>query len=69
VPQHDPKILKQAGGTRLEYRILQGADHIFNAFDPTKRYGERIIEQTASWFEQTLPPIQAQATNPRQTTP
>lgn len=59
VPQHDPEILKQAGGKRLEYRILQGADHIFNAFDPTKRYGARIIEQTAVWFEQTLPAIQA----------
>ena len=59
VPQHDPKILKQAGGARLEYRILQGADHIFNAFDPTKRYGDRIIKQTTSWFEQTLPAIQA----------
>ena len=53
--QHDPKILKRAGGARLEYRILQGADHIFNAFDPTKRYGDRIIKQTTSWFEQTLP--------------
>ncbi len=59
VPQHDPDILKQAGGKQLEYRILQGADHIFNAFDPTKRYGARIIEQTAVWFEQTLPAIQA----------
>ena len=59
VPQHDPEILKQAGGKRLEYRILQGADHIFNAVDPTKRYGARIIEQTAVWFEQTLPAIQA----------
>ena len=59
VPQHDPEILKQAGGTQLESRVLQGADHIFNAFDPTKRYGERIIEQTAVWFEQTLPATQA----------
>ena len=58
VPQHDPKILKRAGGARLEYRILQGADHIFNAFDPTKRYGDRIIKQTTSWFEQTLPAIE-----------
>ena len=59
VPQHDPEILKQAGGKRLEYRILQGADHIFNAFDPTKDYVDRIIKQTAVWFEQTLPAIQA----------
>lgn len=61
VPQHDPDILKQAGGAQLEYRILQGADHIFNAFDPTKDYGDRIIKQTAAWFEQTLPAIQAAA--------
>lgn len=59
VPQHDPNILQQAGGAHLEYRVLQGADHIFNAFDPTKRYGDRIIEQTAAWFEQTLPAIPA----------
>lgn len=59
VPQYDPEILKQAGGTLLESRVLQGADHLFNVFDPTKRYGERIIEQTAVWFEQTLPATRA----------
>ncbi|MFL2536019.1 MAG: alpha/beta hydrolase family protein [Candidatus Azotimanducaceae bacterium] len=54
VPRHDPRILKAAGQAAGEYRIIHGADHLFNVFDPGANFDLRLIRQTTRWFEDTL---------------
>ena len=54
VPMHDPLILKAAGQAAGEYRIIQGADHLFNVFDTEADFDLRLIRQTTRWFEDTL---------------
>jgi pimeloyl-ACP methyl ester carboxylesterase len=54
VPLHGPSILAAANGTVEEYRVIQGADHIFNVFDPEVNYAERLIKQTTNWLIETM---------------
>ena len=56
LPLHGPEIIQTAGGERAEYRVIKGADHIFNAFDSDKSFGERILNMSAQWFDSTLSP-------------
>lgn len=37
-----------------EARVIQGADHIFDSFNPESQYDERVIKQTLDWLVDTL---------------
>ncbi|WP_166424469.1 alpha/beta fold hydrolase [Paraglaciecola sp. 20A4] len=40
--------------TLAEARVLQGADHIFDAYNPKSHFDERVIKQTLEWLTDTL---------------
>lgn len=37
-----------------EARVLQGADHIFDTYNPKSHFDERVIKQTLQWLIDTL---------------
>jgi len=54
LPQRDDALLAAAPGEPKEKLILEGADHIFNVFQPEAGHAKRVIEATVAWFERTL---------------
>jgi hypothetical protein len=54
VPNGDPDLMKAATGEPREAVLIGGADHIFNVFDPGKKYAARAMEVTSDWFARTL---------------
>jgi dienelactone hydrolase len=50
----DENFLKIAPGEPKEKLILEGADHIFNVFQPESKAAARAVEATAAWFQKTL---------------
>ncbi|MGJ3241493.1 MAG: alpha/beta hydrolase [Opitutales bacterium] len=54
VPRHEDAILAAASASPAEFRIIDGADHIFQAFDPDSTYDDRVIDATEDWLEDTL---------------
>jgi pimeloyl-ACP methyl ester carboxylesterase len=54
LPQHDEAFLQIAPGEPQEKLILEGADHIFNVFQPELGHAKRVVEATVDWFGRTL---------------
>lgn len=54
LPQHDEAFLQIAPGEPREKLVIEGADHIFNVFQPELGHARRAVEATAAWFEKTL---------------
>ncbi len=50
----DDLLLNAAGGAPKEKVRLDGADHIFNVFDPKSGHAKRAVDATVAWFERTL---------------
>ncbi|MAD18119.1 MAG: alpha/beta hydrolase [Alteromonadaceae bacterium] len=47
-------LLPLTSSTLAEARVIQGADHIFDSFNPESQYDERVIKQTLDWLVDTL---------------
>jgi len=54
LPQHDEAFLQIATGELREKLIIEGADHIFNVFQPELGHATRAVEATVAWFQRTL---------------
>lgn len=54
LPQHDEAFLQIAPGEPREKLVIEGADHIFNVFQPELGHARRAVEATVAWFENTL---------------
>jgi pimeloyl-ACP methyl ester carboxylesterase len=54
LPQHDEAFLQIAPGEPKEKLIIEGADHIFNVFQPELGHATRAVEATVDWFGRTL---------------
>jgi uncharacterized protein len=54
LPPRDDALLAAAPGEPKEKLILEGADHIFNVFQPETGHAQRVIAATVGWFERTL---------------
>ncbi|HEY0862832.1 MAG TPA: alpha/beta hydrolase [Lacunisphaera sp.] len=54
LPQHDEAFLQIAPGEPREKLVIEGADHIFNVFQPELGHARRAVEATVAWFERTL---------------
>lgn len=54
LPQHDEVFLQIAPGEPREKLVIEGADHIFNVFQPELGHARRAVEATVAWFERTL---------------
>lgn len=54
LPAYESRILEAANGSIEEATVIGGADHIFNAFDPSSTHDERAITLTSRWFAETL---------------
>jgi uncharacterized protein len=50
----DDAFLSIAPGGPKEKLTLEGADHIFNVFQPELGHARRVVEATVAWFERTL---------------
>ena len=50
----DAALLMAAPGGAKEQVRIEGADHIFNVFQPELGYAKRAIEATVAWFGRTL---------------
>lgn len=50
----DDNFLMAAPGEPREKLIIEGADHIFNVFQPEAGYATRAVEATVVWFGRTL---------------
>lgn len=50
----DDALLMAAPGEPKERLRLEGADHIFNVFQPEAGHAKRVVEVTVAWFERTL---------------
>jgi len=54
LPQHDKAFLQLATGEPREKLVIDGADHIFNVFQPELGHATRAVQATVEWFERTL---------------
>ena len=54
LPQHDEVFLQIATGEPREKLIIEGADHIFNVFQPELGHATRAVGATVDWFGRTL---------------
>ena len=54
LPQHDEAFLQLAPGEPREKLVIEGADHIFNVFQPELGHAQRAVEATVDWFGRTL---------------
>lgn len=54
LPQHDEAFLQLAPGEPKEKLVIEGADHIFNVFQPELGHATRAVEATVEWFGRTL---------------
>ncbi len=54
LPQHDEAFLQIAPGEPREKLVIEGADHIFNVFQPELGHAKRAVEATVAWFGRTL---------------
>jgi pimeloyl-ACP methyl ester carboxylesterase len=54
LPQHDEAFLQIATGEPKEKLVIEGADHIFNVFQPELGHAKRAVEATVDWFGRTL---------------
>lgn len=54
LPQHDEAFLQLAPGEPREKLVIEGADHIFNVFQPELGHATRAVWATVAWFERTL---------------
>jgi len=54
LPQHDEVFLQLAPGEPREKLVIEGADHIFNVFQPELGHAKRAVEATVDWFGRTL---------------
>lgn len=54
LPQHDEAFLQIAPGEPKEKLMIEGADHIFNVFQPELGYARQAVEATVAWFGRTL---------------
>lgn len=50
----DTALLTAAAGNPKEQVRIDGADHIFNVFQPELGYATRAVEATVAWFGRTL---------------
>lgn len=50
----DQALLLAATGSPKEQVRIEGADHIFNVFQPELGHAKRAVEATVDWFERTL---------------
>ena len=54
LPQRDDELLRIAPGMPCQKVVLEGADHIFNAFQPELGHAAQAVGMTVTWFEGTL---------------
>jgi fermentation-respiration switch protein FrsA (DUF1100 family) len=54
LPQHDETFLQIAPGEPRDKLVIEGADHIFNIFQPGLGHAARAVEATVEWFGRTL---------------
>ncbi len=54
LPQHDEALLRFAPGEPKEKLVIEGADHIFNVFQPELGHAARAVGITVTWFDRTL---------------
>lgn len=54
LPDPDDTFLAIAPGAPKEKLIIEGADHVFNVFQPELGYANRAVEATVAWFKRTL---------------
>jgi hypothetical protein len=54
VPMYDVTIMNASSSQESEFRLIKGADHIFNTFDVNKHYDQKVISYTTQWFNSTL---------------
>lgn len=54
LPQHDEAFLQIAPGEPREKLVIDGADHIFNVFQPELGHAKRAVGATVDWFGRTL---------------
>lgn len=54
LPQHDEAFLQLAPGEPREKLVIEGADHIFNVFQPELGHATRAVGATVDWFGRTL---------------
>jgi pimeloyl-ACP methyl ester carboxylesterase len=54
LPQHDEAFLQIAPGEPREKLVIEGADHIFNVFQPELGHATRAVKATVNWFGRTL---------------
>lgn len=54
LPQHDETFLQLATGEPREKLVIEGADHIFNVFQPELAHATRAVVTTVDWFGRTL---------------
>jgi len=53
LPQHDEVFLRIAPGRTVQKAIIEGADHIFNVFQPELGHAAQAIGLTVTWFART----------------
>lgn len=54
VKRHEPAVFAKSKATPAEYRIIHGANHIFNVLDPNSTFDERLLDATIEWLQRTL---------------
>jgi len=54
LPQHDDEFLRIAPGMPCQKMVIEGADHIFNVFQPELGYAAQAMGMTVTWFDRTL---------------
>ncbi len=54
VPMYDIQMIEAASSEHAEFRLIKGANHIFNTFDPGSEFDDQVIDYTTQWFAQTL---------------
>ena len=54
LPDPDDNFLSLSPGEPKEKLLIEGADHIFNVFQPELGYANRALEATVAWFKRTL---------------
>ena len=54
LPAHEDEFLKAAPGHPAEKLVIEGADHIFNVFDPKKDHAAKVVAASVGWFRRTL---------------
>lgn len=54
LPQHDDEFLRIAPGLPAQKVLIDGADHIFHAFEPALGHATQAVSVTVKWFGWTL---------------